>query len=579
DISIAVLYRDEACEPRYTQATVERYIRSTRFQAKIYYVAREEKTFFPEIKHSDWQELSLDDLYKLIYSSYSLLISYDFIERVVNYMYEKINEISGILTGSDRLTKIIPQLERTISLPQSKTKLEHELRVVKISVLALLNALICHDILASYLKKPNLRKVKEYPDQRDQIIKIWDEILQEDYQPIFKVSLEILKLLPNDGNTKEGIDKLLNSAIHLSHSWSILRHDLMGRIYHFLLMRDIAKYYATYYTSITSATLLSYLVVSLINEAWKSYRWFDLSDLSKFRAVDFACGSGTLLVSLYKSLRYKYLTESFKKNVESSLKDFHQVAIEKMIRGYDVLEYAVHLSATALTLLNPQCQYRDHHLITLPLGKLNGVFKLGSINLLMDLINLAYRKDEIEKFDVVIMNPPFTRSTGTVNLLFGDLPPEDRAPMQAELRRMLNTIDLTGIGQGGLGAIFAGMSLDVLKEGGRIGLVLPRSFLSGVSWEGVRKKMIEKCVIEVIVTSFEAPNQWNFSENTDLSEVLVVARRKLNGESMENKKCLVVNFWKKPQNDWEATSIALKLVELFDTVTVSNGHNVLELGP
>jgi len=65
-----------------------------------------------------------------------------------------------------------------------------------------------------------------------------------------------------------------------------------------------------------------------------------------------------------------------------------------------------------------------------------------------------------------------------------------------------------------------------LEKGGRIGLVLPKAVLGGVAWRKVREVLLEKYHIEYIISSFEGPNSWNFSENTSLSEVLLVARKK-----------------------------------------------------
>ena len=85
------------------------------------------------------------------------------------------------------------------------------------------------------------------------------------------------------------------------------------------------------------------------------------------------------------------------------------------------------------------------------------------------------------------MNPPFTRSVGG-NLLFGSLPKKERVELQKSLGGLLKKEGLSGIGQAGLGAIFVFIADKYLKEGGTIGLVLPRSVLSGVSWKKVREK-------------------------------------------------------------------------------------------
>lgn len=83
--------------------------------------------------------------------------------------------------------------------------------------------------------------------------------------------------------------------------------------------------------------------------------------------------------------------------------------------------------------------------------------------------------------------------------------------LQSEYGALLKRLNITGIGQAGLGAVFVFLTDKYLVEGGRMGLVLPRAVLSGVSWRKVREKLLKDYHIEYVITSFETPNGWNFS--------------------------------------------------------------------
>jgi len=168
------------------------------------------------------------------------------------------------------------------------------------------------------------------------------------------------------------------------------------------------------------------------------------------------------------------------------------------------------------------------------------------------------------------MNPPFTRSVGG-NLLFGSLPKKERTELQKTLSQLLKEKCLSGIGQAGLGAVFVFIADKYLVENGRIGLVLPRAVLSGVSWKKVREKLLKDYHVEYIITSYETDNHWNFSENTDLSEVLLVARKTHN----EDKSCYTffVNLWKKPSNELEAIYVGTQLKELYDSAKLYDIEN------
>jgi hypothetical protein len=110
-----------------------------------------------------------------------------------------------------------------------------------------------------------------------------------------------------------------------------------------------------------------------------------------------------------------------------------------------------------------------------------------------------------------------------------------------------------------------------LAEGGRLGLVLPRAVLSGVSWAKVREKLLSDYHLEYIITSYETDNQWNFSENTDLSEVLLVARKKNGAE--KRHYTFFVNLWKKPSNELESIFLGTQLKELYGSAKLYDIEN------
>jgi len=168
------------------------------------------------------------------------------------------------------------------------------------------------------------------------------------------------------------------------------------------------------------------------------------------------------------------------------------------------------------------------------------------------------------------MNPPFTRSVGG-NLLFGSLPKDERARLQKYLSQILKEKNLSGIGQTGLGAVFVFLADKYLVDRGRMGFVLPRAVLSGVSWQKVRERLLNNCHIEYVITSYEGPKAWNFSENTDLSEVLLVAR-KTHDEKLPYYS-FFVNLWKKPANELESIYVGTQLKELYDSAKLYDIEN------
>jgi hypothetical protein len=83
--------------------------------------------------------------------------------------------------------------------------------------------------------------------------------------------------------------------------------------------------------------------------------------------------------------------------------------------------------------------------------------------------------------------------------------------------------------------------------------------------------LLDRYHVEYIVTSYETNNEWNFSENTDLSEVLVVARKKRSGEG--SAYTFFVNLWKKPSNELESIYLGTQLKELYGSAKLYDIEN------
>jgi len=290
-----------------------------------------------------------------------------------------------------------------------------------------------------------------------------------------------------------------------------------------------------------------------------------------------------LLSAIYKEIDARHRIESESLKID----ELHRYLVEEGIWGFDVLHHAVHLAATVLSLHNP-IPVRGSKLFALRLGEEK---YLGSVNFLssavlgqdmmlsggasrgQEIVGVSKRgaqSIELPSFHVCIMNPPFTRSVGG-NLLFGSLPKKERVKLQKSLNNLLKEKNLTGIGQAGLGAVFVFLADKYLEENGRMGLVLPRAVLSGVSWQKVREMLLDKYHVEYIVTSYETNNQWNFSENTDLSEVLLVARKKKSSEDFGYT--FFVNLWKKPSNELESIYLGTQLKQLYDSAKLYDIEN------
>jgi hypothetical protein len=168
----------------------------------------------------------------------------------------------------------------------------------KVSALVLANAYIFQEQLSLSDKRVTpLRKLEMKSDLVDVTARHWRWIWQEvNYIQIFQLGDRVLSELPISGHTTTAVKALLVEAKNICSEQAALRHDLMGRIYHWLLHH--AKYLGTYYTSTSSATLLLKLAMS---SEWKR-DFGEPADLASFKVADLACGTGTLLMAAAQAL-------------------------------------------------------------------------------------------------------------------------------------------------------------------------------------------------------------------------------------------------------------------------------------
>lgn len=152
------------------------------------------------------------------------------------------------------------------------------------------------------------------------------------------------------------------------------------------------------------------------------------------------------------------------------------------------------------------------------------------------------------------MNPLFTRSVGG-NLLFGNLPECERLQMQNRLKSLVRGLNIPASITAGLGSLFVALGHVLIKTGGHLAFVLPRAMVSGVAWEATRRLLsqITHYHVRYVIVSHQS-GRWNFSENTKLSECLIIAKRLGVGDAAGPTK--FVNLWVQPRTSIEALTYA-----------------------
>ena len=237
----------------------------------------------------------------------------------------------------------------------------------------------------------------------------------------------------------------------------------------------------------------------------------------------------------------------------------HHDMMASSLIGCDVLPAAAHLTASMLAGAHPTVKYQQSSILTVAYGKQpGGGVALGSLDLLdpqkpMEFLNItakaAWSMGENEQqtwsaltnssFDVVIMNPPFTRDTGHEGKKVGVPHPMVAAfsatkreqKLMANTRKTL-TKGTSAHGNAGEASIFLVLSDRMLKPTGMLALVMPLSLLVGEAWERSRVLLKER-YSDLILVSIAGTEgvELSFSADTGMGECLVVARRAATGST------------------------------------------------
>ena len=453
----------------------------------------------------------------------------------------------------------------------------------RMAMTVILNALVFHESLAeAEFRVPGddghvVPSVETFWDestfQRTNLLDEWDAILERNYWPIFASAKTMLvpDVMP-EATAARVVRRLWRTAKRLVQGGVTRSHDLTGTVFQRLIADR--KFLATFYTRPEAAALLAGLALPAARPPGGA-DWADAKALANLQIGDFACGTGTLLSAAYSRLSLLHELH------EGDPKALHRPMMAHGLYGLDVLPVAVHLTAAMLAGAQPDTPFDGECLLTMPYGALkDGSVAIGSLDLLAaevqpGLIGQAAattaggRKPEDVRdlvnrvghgrFDLVIMNPPFTRQGGQEadrkgigNAAFAafNTPRAVQDAMQAKLRAVSGEERL-GSGHAGMAAHFTDLSMRKLRPGGSLALVLPLSAMSGVSWEVVRRALADrfpKIVVLTINASRSAES--SFSADTGMAECLIVANDYSGSANQPARATFVVLRQQPPSTLW-----------------------------
>ena len=419
------------------------------------------------------------------------------------------------------------------------------------------------------------------------IISAWDAIIEVNYWPIFAFARDIIYRVPFF-DAVWLLRNLAKTVEEVSDAGDDQAQNLTGRIFQRLIVDR--KFLATFYTMPSSASLLARLAVDRMNADWS-----DASSISALRIGDFACGTGALLSSVYE--RVAVLHE----RAGGDLEKLHPAMMEDVLYGCDVMPSAIHITGATLSGAQPAVRFDKSRLYNLAYGRQeDGDVRIGSLELLqssaaMTLFNTsdpAMRTGSLGEetasqitadvpdagFDLVIMNPPFTRNVtregdtaDAVAAAFAAFNATDD-DQRAMTRRMATLREGTCYhGNAGVASAFAALADRKLKPGGVLALVLPLSAASGSAWTAFRKMIADNYADLTVVSIAANGADTAFSSDTGMAECLVVARKRT-ADSDKSGRANFVSLRRRPRGFAESDAAAQSII-------AQNGVRRIEDGP
>ncbi|MDD9801273.1 MAG: hypothetical protein OXU53_01745 [Deltaproteobacteria bacterium] len=482
---------------------------------------------------------------------------------------------SGVIRAAGRLSssaskEILAEIAADLHQPVGE-------QTWRMAATIIANAFTFHENLAGFrgITSPDgLRHEASGALSKTAVLKEWRKILRINYYPIFKIALDIAVKL-QARLAAEIFDLLQETASQLAATGITRSHDLSGTVFQRLI--SDRKALATFYTSPPAATLLSVLAIP---EVPAGRNWGDPKALTEFRMADFACGTGTLLSTAYQRLIRLHEAEG------GNAATCHAAMMQQALTGCDVLPASVHLTASMLAAAFPRARFYGTRVHTLPYGRTEqGKIMLGSLDLLeRQSVALLFASEAPVRqtgsgmvressncsafnfpwrtYDLVIMNPPFTRATNHEGERSDIANPavsafQHDAKTQGEMGSRLNQLARNTVAHGnaGLASHFVALADKMVKDGGHIALVLPLVALQGISWSQIRELWESRYRdIRIVTIAGARDKERSFSADTGMAEILIVAE-KANGGPRRGRSTFI-NLRRQPRGNIEALEIA-----------------------
>ena len=294
------------------------------------------------------------------------------------------------------------------------------------------------------------------------------------------------------------------------YNFALIPADILGNMYEQYLSRrlrktperakvkedpDIRKGHGICYTP---TYIVEYIVKNTLGEMLKGMK---PADAAKIRVLDPACGSGSFLLKVFDTLEQynqKISSDHAQSQLDATATNGRLTLQGRILRdnifAVDLDPKAVEFAQLNLMLKAAETRAK------LPMLDAN----IQNGNSLIDDASVAGEKYAFDwntrfkevmnsdGFDVVVGNPPYVQLS-----MDPELPPNVKSFLIETYKSSMGRLNTYGF--------FIKKGIDLLKENGKLGFIVPNTFLTQDYYEELRAMILDSCSIESIVNFSNLP--------------------------------------------------------------------------
>jgi superfamily II DNA or RNA helicase len=431
-----------------------------------------------------------------------------------------------------------------------------------IAALLLMNAAMLHQRIAAgaWLRGVEpLSDIKNSTDPRGGFVRNWERIRDQDFVPVIKPAREVIYSVEQTGRLA-GLERALRhlaaEAERIAATYADMGADHAGPLFNKVMGNQAAD--GAYFTRPPAATMAARLALDACESTGTD--WLNESTWLERRAVDLACGSGTLLAALLADMKRRARDQGA---TERRLAQLQKRAVEDVLAGMDINAVSLQLAATQLTAGNTEIRYARMGLYLMPHGPTGDAVvptAAGTLELLAEesvlprgnqrlftgaakATALRMNFDALETLGdpevsraaeaalgarIAIMNPPFTNrskmgekfTTSTQHSLRGRVD-------ELESQLVAGDGDLDGfVDKNSIAPLFMALAERCVDPHfGVLAVIHPTIALTNASGVHERRVLAARFDVDTVLTCHQ-PGNINLSQDTNINESIVVLRRR-----------------------------------------------------